>query len=98
MIYELLFSSSVLCVGIIGIVMSKKNIIAILIGIEMMLLAANFNFIVSSVFLDDAYGFVFAMVSLTIAGVEAALGLSILICYYRLRGIITVSFMSALKG
>lgn len=63
-----------------------------------MLLAANFNFIIASLYLDDSLGFVFSMVTLLIAGVEAALGLSILIVYYRIRGIITTSFMTALKG
>jgi len=87
-----------LFLGIIGIFVSRKNIIAILIGIELMLLAANFNFIMCAAYLDDGMGLVFSMLILTLAGVEAALGLSILIVYYRLRGIITTSFMVALKG
>jgi NADH-quinone oxidoreductase subunit K len=92
------FSTLVLFLGIAGICVSRKNIIAMLISIELMLLAANLNFILASHFVDDSVGFVFSMVTLTVAGVEAALGLSILIVYYRLRGIITTSFMTALKG
>jgi NADH-quinone oxidoreductase subunit K len=84
--------------GIIGILIARKNIIAMLLGIELVLLTANFNFLVAATMLDDSVGLVCAMVTLTIAGVEAALGLSILIVYYRLRGIISTSFMSALKG
>jgi len=98
MVYEFFYSIEILCIGIGGLFFSRKNIIAILIGIELMLLAANFNFIISAYYLDDALGFVFSMITLTIAGVEASLGLSILVIYYRLRGIITTSFMSALKG
>lgn len=98
MMNEFMISMLVLLLGVIGIFISRKNIINMLISIELMLLAANLNFIVASSFLDDAVGFVFSMVILMIAGVEAALGLSILIVYYRLRGIITTSFMSALKG
>jgi len=94
----LILSIEVLLIGVTGIFVSRKNIIAMLIGIELMLLAANFNFIIASTYLDDSLGFVFSMVTLLIAGVEAALGLSILIVYYRIRGIITTSFMAALKG
>jgi len=96
--HEFLLSTCVLLVGVTGIFISRKNIINMLIGIELMLLAANLNFIIGSCFIDDSVGLVFSMVTLVIAGVEAALGLSILIVYYRLRGIITTSFMSALKG
>jgi len=95
---EFMFSMLVLLLGVTGIFVSRKNIIAMLISIELMLLAANFNFVVAAQYVDDSVGFVFSMVTLTVAGVEAALGLSILIVYYRLRGIITTSFMSALKG
>lgn len=94
----LALSIEVLLIGVTGIFVSRKNIIAMLIGIELMLLAANFNFIIAATYLDDSLGFVFSMVTLLIAGVEAALGLSILIVYYRIRGIITTSFMTALKG
>jgi len=92
------YSSILLLIGVAGIFVSRKNIIAMLISVELMLLAANFNFVVASYYIDDSVGLVFSMVTLTIAGVEAALGLSILVAYYRLRGIITTSFMSALKG
>jgi NADH:ubiquinone oxidoreductase subunit K len=98
MLNEVVYSMVVLLLGVLGIIISRKNIIAMLISVELMLLAANFNFIIGSLYVDDALGFIFSMVTLTIAGVEATLGLSILIVYYRLRGIITTSFMSALKG
>jgi NADH:ubiquinone oxidoreductase subunit K len=91
MTFQVLFSIIVLLTGVGGIFISRKNIIAMLIGVELMLLSANCNFIVGTVHVDDGVGFIFSMVILSIAGVEASLGLSILIVYYRLRGIITTS-------
>lgn len=78
--------------------MTRKNIIIILISIELMLLSINFNFIIFSVILQDILGQVFTLYILTLAGAEAAIGLAILIIFYRIRGIITINFVNSLKG
>ncbi len=84
--------------GILGIFITRKNIIIILMSIELMLLAINFNFIIFSVFLDDILGQIFALLILTVAAAESAIGLAILVIYYRLRGVISVDFISTIKG
>jgi len=78
--------------------MTRKNIIIILVSIELMLLAINFNFIIFSVILQDILGQIFSLFILTLAGAEASIGLAILIIFYRIRGIITVNFVNSLKG
>ncbi len=84
--------------GILGIFITRKNIIIILMSIELMLLAINFNFIIFSVFLDDILGQIFALLILTVAAAESAIGLAILVIYYRLRGVISVDYISTIKG
>ncbi len=84
--------------SILGIFITRKNIIIILISIELMLLSINFNFIIFSVILQDIMGQIFTLYILTLAGAEAAIGLAILIIFYRIRGIITVNFVNSLKG
>jgi NADH:ubiquinone oxidoreductase subunit K len=84
--------------GILGIFITRKNIIIILVSIELMLLAVNFNFAIFSVLLEDLLGQVFILYVLTLAGAEAAIGLAILIIFYRIRGIIAVNFVTSLKG
>jgi NADH:ubiquinone oxidoreductase subunit K len=84
--------------GILGIFITRKNIIIILVSIELMLLAVNFNFAIFSVLLEDVLGQVFILYILTLAGAEAAIGLAILIIFYRIRGIIAVNFVTSLKG
>ena len=98
-IWTFVFISLVLLFfGILGIFMTRKNIIIILISIELMLLAVNFNFIIFSVLLQDMFGQIFSLFILTLAGAEASIGLAILIIFYRIRGIITVNFVNSLKG
>jgi NADH-quinone oxidoreductase subunit K len=72
--------------------------IIILISIELMLLAISFNFAIFSVLLGDTFGQVLILYILTLAGAEAAIGLAILIVFYRIRGIISVNFVTSLKG
>lgn len=84
--------------GILGIFITRKNIIIILVSIELMLLSINLNFAVFSVILNDTVAQVFIIYILTLAGAEAAIGLAILIIFYRIRGIITVNFVASLKG
>jgi NADH:ubiquinone oxidoreductase subunit K len=84
--------------SVLGIFITRKNIIIILISIELMLLSINFNFIIFSVILQDIMGQIFTLYILTLAGAEASIGLAILIIFYRIRGIITINFVNSLKG
>ena len=84
--------------GIWGIVLNRKNIIILLMSIELMLLSINLNFITFSVFLDDLMGQVFALFVLTVAAAESAIGLAILVAYYRVRNTIAVEDVSMLRA
>lgn len=84
--------------GIWGMFLNRKNIIIMLMSIELMLLAVNFNFIIFSVYLDDLLGQLFALFVLTVAAAESAIGLAILVIYYRLKGTIAVENIHLMKG
>lgn len=84
--------------GVWGIFLNRKNIIVMLMSIELMLLAVNLNFLVFSVYLDDMMGQLFSLFILTVAAAESAIGLALLVVYYRIRGTIAVEFISLLKG
>jgi NADH-quinone oxidoreductase subunit K len=84
--------------GIAGIFLNRKNIIIILMSVELMLLAVNFNFIIFSVYLDDLIGQLFALFVVTVAAAESAIGLAILVVYYRVRGTIGIEFIQIMKG
>ena len=84
--------------GIFGIFLNRKNVIVILMSIELMLLAVNLNFVAFSAFLGDLVGQVFALMVLTVAAAEAAIGLAILVVYYRNRGTIEVDDINLMKG
>jgi NADH-quinone oxidoreductase subunit K len=84
--------------GVFGIFLNRKNVIIILMAIELMLLAVNINLVAFSVFLQDISGQIFAMFVLTVAAGEAAIGLAILVIYFRNRGSIAVEDISQLKG
>ena len=83
--------------GLSGIFLNRKNIIILLMSIELMLLSINFNFIIFSVFLDDILGQLFALLVLTVAAAESAIGLAILVIYYRVRGTIAIEFIDLMK-
>lgn len=85
-------------IGIWGIVLNRKNIIIMLMSLELMLLAINFNLIIFSVSLDDIIGQLFPLLILTIAAAESAIGLAILVSYYKVRGTISVEFIQLMKG
>ena len=87
-----------LLLGLSGIFLNRKNIIILLMSIELMLLSINFNFIIFSVFLDDILGQLFALLVLTVAAAESAIGLAILVIYYRVRGTIAIEFIDLMKG
>ncbi len=84
--------------GIFGIFLNRKNIIVILMSIELMLLAVNINLVAFSTHLGDLTGQVFAMFVLTVAAAEAAIGLAILVVYFRIRGSIEVEDINVMKG
>ncbi|HUL07347.1 MAG TPA: NADH-quinone oxidoreductase subunit NuoK [Candidatus Acidoferrum sp.] len=84
--------------GIFGIFLNRKNVIIILMSIELMLLAVNINFVAFSAQLGDLVGQVFAMFVLTVAAAEAAIGLAILVVYFRNRGTIEVEEINVMKG
>lgn len=84
--------------GIWGIFLNRKNIIIMLMSIELMLLAVNLNFLIFSVHLDDLMGQLFALLILTVAAAESAIGLALLVVYYRIRGTIAVEFINLMKG
>lgn len=84
--------------GLFGIFLNRKNVIIILMSIELMLLAVNINFVAFSSHLQDLVGQVFAMFVLTVAAAEAAIGLAILVVYYRNRGSIAVEDINMMKG
>jgi len=84
--------------GLFGIFLNRKNVIIILMSIELMLLAVNINLVAFSTHLQDLVGQIFAMFVLTVAAAEAAIGLAILVVYYRNRGSIEVEDVTVMKG
>ncbi len=84
--------------GVLGIFINRKNIIVILMSVELILLAVNINFVAFSVFLGDMVGQIFAMFVLTVAAGEAAIGLAILVIYFRNRGTIAVDDARQMRG
>lgn len=94
----LILSMSLFLIGSFGMFLSRKHVIIILISLELILLSCNINFVVFSVYLDDILGQIFALLVLTVAAAESALGLAILIVYYRLRGGISIDLISLLKA
>jgi NADH-quinone oxidoreductase subunit K len=85
-------------IGIFGIFLNRKNVIVILMSIELILLAVNINFVAFSAFLNDIVGQIYALLVLTVAAAEAAIGLAILVVYYRNRGSIAVEDINLMKG
>jgi len=94
----LLISTSLFIIALFGIFLLKRNLIIMLMCIELMLLAVNFNFIIFSVYLDDIVGQIFALLIITIAAAESSIGLALLVMYYRYRGIISINLIHYIKG
>jgi NADH-quinone oxidoreductase subunit K len=88
----------VFSIGVVGIFLNRKNVIIILMSIELILLAVNINFVAFSSFLHDLVGQIFALFILTVAAAEAAIGLAILSVYFRNRGNIEVEDVNLMKG
>ena len=85
-------------IGVLGIFLNKKNVIIILMSIELILLAVNINLVSFSIFLNDLTGQIFAMFILTVAAAEAAIGLAIIVIYYKNKGSIHVEEINSLRG
>ena len=85
-------------IGVLGLVLNRKNILITLMSIELMLLAINLNFVIFSIYLDDIAGYVFVLFILTIAAAESAIGLAILTIYYKLKNTIRIDKIKNIKG
>lgn len=85
------------CIGLFGILMNRQNLILILLSIELMLLAINLNFLFFSIYLDDIMGEIFALLILTVAAAESAIGLAIIIVFFRTRGSIAINQINLLS-
>ena len=96
--HYLTLAAIIFTIGIIGIFLNRKNVIIILMSIELILLAVNINLVSFSIYLQNLVGQVFTMFILTVAAAEAAVGLAIIVIYYKNRGSINVEQISSLKG
>jgi NADH-quinone oxidoreductase subunit K len=96
--HYLVVAAVLFTLGIFGIFLNRKNVIVILMSVELMLLAVNINLVAFSTHLGDMTGQVFAMLVLTVAAAEAAIGLAILVVYFRNRGTIAVEDINLMKG
>lgn len=97
MFNAVLFSFFLFSIGLFGILLNRQNLILILLSIELILLSVNLNFIFFSIFLDDILGQIFALMILTVAAAESAIGLAIILAFFRLRGTISVSKLNQLS-
>jgi len=98
MLKYFLLSFILLFIGFMGLFLTKRHIIILLLSIELLFLAINYNFLLFSVFLDDIIGQFFALCVITIAAAESSIGLSILVIFYKLRGGISLDIINYLKG
>lgn len=96
--HYLTVAAALFTIGVFGIFLNRKNLIVILMAIELILLAVNINFVAFSAFLGDLIGQVFALLVLTVAAAEAAIGLAILVVYFRNRRTIAVEDINLMKG
>ena len=96
--HYLTVAAALFVIGIFGLFLNRKNVIVMLMSVELMLLAVNINFVAFSAYLGDLVGQVFTMFVLTVAAAEAAIGLAILVCFFRIRGTIAVEDVNVMKG
>ena len=96
--HYLVLGAIIFSLGMIGIFLNRKNVIVILMSIELILLAVNINLVSFSIFLQDIVGQIFTMLILTVAAAEAAIGLAIIVVYYRNKGTIRVEEINQMKG
>ena len=93
-----ILAATIFTIGVVGIFLNRKNIIVILMSIELILLAVNINLVSFSIYLNDLTGQIFTIFILTVAAAEAAIGLAIIVIYYRNSGTIRVQEIDKLKG
>lgn len=98
LIKYLILSFLLFIFGVAGIFITRRNIILIIMSIELILLSVNLVFIASSIYLDDIVGQVFSLYILTIAAAESAIGLALVVNYYRIRSVISIDYISSIKG
>ena len=98
LVHYLVVAATLFTLGVFGIFLNRKNVIIILMSIELMLLAVNINLVAFSSHLGDLVGQIFALFVLTVAAAEAAIGLAILVVYFRNRGSIAVTDINMMKG
>ena len=98
LIHYLVVAAILFTMGVLGIFLNRKNLIVILMAIELILLAVNLNLVAFSAYLHDLVGQIFAMFVLTVAAGEAAIGLAILVIYYRGRGTVATDDVNRMKG
>ncbi|MCV6593407.1 MAG: NADH-quinone oxidoreductase subunit NuoK [Silicimonas sp.] len=96
--HYLIVAATLFVIGIFGIFLNRKNVIILLMSIELMLLSVNINMVAFSAYLGDLTGQVFTLFILTVAAAEAAIGLAILVCFFRNRGTIDVEDVNVMKG
>ena len=96
--HYLILAAIIFTFGVVGIFLNRKNVIIILMSIELILLAVNINLVSFSIFTQDLTGQIFTMFILTVAAAEAAIGLAIIVAYYRNKGSIRIEDISSLKG
>ena len=96
--HYLTVAAALFVIGVFGLFLNRKNIIIMLMSIELMLLAVNINLVAFSSFMQDLVGQVFALFVLTVAAAEAAIGLAILVSFFRTRGTIDVEDVNVMKG
>ena len=96
--HYLILGATIFTIGVIGIFLNRKNIIVILMSIELILLAVNINLVSFSIYLNDLTGQIFALFILTVAAAEAAIGLAIIVIFYRQKGSIRVEDIHGMKG
>jgi len=94
----LFFSLILFLIGVLGLILNRKNLLILLISIELILLAVNLCFLFFSLFFNDLVGQVFALFVLTVAAAESAIGLALLVVYYRVRGSIHIELINQLRG
>ena len=96
--HYLILGAIIFTIGVVGIFLNRKNIIVILMSVELILLAVNINLVSFSIFMSDITGQIFTLYILTVAAAEAAIGLAIIVVYYRNKGSIRVEDIHGMKG
>lgn len=94
----LIISGTLFFLSLCGLFLLKRNLLVVLMCIELKILSVNFNFILFSIYLDDIIGQIFTLLILTVAAAESSIGLAILVMYYRRKGIISINIINYIKG